>query len=879
MSKDQQQLSDCGCCEGLNTLTPASIENRPGLSAIKYRVGTHRRFKSSMFTRLAAENALYNLTTRSDDDLAIGLLDAWATVADVLTFYQERIANEGFLRTAKERRSILELARSIGYELRPGVAASTFLAFTLEDAPGLIEKTIIEEGTKVQSLPAQQGQMPQIFETIETIEAMQELNELKPRLTCPQIIDERTETIYFEGINTQLKPGDGLLVEKIILNFFTVHIFFKIVSVKTEPALSRTYVDVILIPSESTKTTTATLSIPTKTSVYAFRVKTGLFGHNAPKFKTLPDDLQNKLGDWDADSFKDPETGSPIPPAPIPINMRPLVPPEHVNWSREYYDGPKSDGKLIYLDNTYPKILPDSWVVLLTLEPRRVDDKDITIQYWKAYGIEKTREETLSEFLLSAKVTGLTLKAQNVDEISKMILRKTTCYAQSEVLTLVEQPYEKPIERNTVTLDRKVNGLKKGQLISITGETMDTSGEETGLTKSEIAVVSQIKWIDEFSTQISFVQNLEYRYKRDTVVLNANVAKATHGETKQEILGSGDPSQLQQQIILKQKPLTFISAPTNSGSKSTLEVRVNDILWKEVRFLYNLKADDNTYVVRIENDGQARIIFGDGIRGARPPAGLENITAKYRIGIGTSGILDEGQLSLLMSKPLGVKSVTNPIVTSGAEDSENLENARQNAPLTVLTMERIVSLMDFENFARAFAGIGKAMGIWIWDGEKRRVHLTVASSTGPNHQIEPNSELYQNLVKAIDKAKDPVTYFQLDSFSQLSFNLEAKILVSKDREPERVLVAVKNALNEKFSFESRQFGQPVSLSEVKVIIQHVEGVLAVDVDFLYLSEEEPKLNKLIPSHIARYHNGTILLSELLVLNPAGVTLITEAANT
>jgi predicted phage baseplate assembly protein len=232
-----------------------------------------------------------------------------------------------------------------------------------------------------------------------------------------------------------------------------------------------------------------------------------------------------------------------------------------------------------------------------------------------------------------------------------------------------------------------------------------------------------------------------------------------------------------------------------------------------------------------------------------------------------------------MSKPLGVKSVTNPIVTSGAEDSENLENARQNAPLTVLTMERIVSLMDFENFARAFAGIGKAMGIWIWDGEKRRVHLTVASSTGPNHQIEPNSELYQNLVKAIDKAKDPVTYFQLDSFSQLSFNLEAKILVSKDREPERVLVAVKNALNEKFSFESRQFGQPVSLSEVKVIIQHVEGVLAVDVDFLYLSEEEPKLNKLIPSHIARYHNGTILLSELLVLNPAGVTLITEAANT
>ena len=45
---------------------------------------------------------------------------------DVLTFYQERIANEGYLRTATERRSMLELARAIGYELSPGVAASTY---------------------------------------------------------------------------------------------------------------------------------------------------------------------------------------------------------------------------------------------------------------------------------------------------------------------------------------------------------------------------------------------------------------------------------------------------------------------------------------------------------------------------------------------------------------------------------------------------------------------------------------------------------------------------------------------------------------------------------------------------------------------------------
>src|ERR1043165_4339873 len=131
-------LNDCGCCEGISAETPLSVFNRPGLSAILYRTGTHAQFKDTLIARLSGLNepALRKLTTRDDDDFSIALLDAWATVADVLTFYEERIANEAYLRTATERLSVLELARLINYQLRPGVAASAYLAFTLEDAPG-----------------------------------------------------------------------------------------------------------------------------------------------------------------------------------------------------------------------------------------------------------------------------------------------------------------------------------------------------------------------------------------------------------------------------------------------------------------------------------------------------------------------------------------------------------------------------------------------------------------------------------------------------------------------------------------------------------------------------------------------------------------------
>ncbi len=51
------------------------------------------------------------LRTREDDDFTIGLIDAFACAADVLTFYQERIANESYLRTAIERVSLQEMGK------------------------------------------------------------------------------------------------------------------------------------------------------------------------------------------------------------------------------------------------------------------------------------------------------------------------------------------------------------------------------------------------------------------------------------------------------------------------------------------------------------------------------------------------------------------------------------------------------------------------------------------------------------------------------------------------------------------------------------------------------------------------------------------------
>src|SRR5260221_12932080 len=111
--------------------TAGSTVNRRGLSALSYRVGNYAPFFDTMKGQLS-QSGLTGLRTRAASDPAIALLDAWAIVADVLTFYQERIANEGYLRTAVERRSVLELANLVGSSLRPGVSASANIAYTLD---------------------------------------------------------------------------------------------------------------------------------------------------------------------------------------------------------------------------------------------------------------------------------------------------------------------------------------------------------------------------------------------------------------------------------------------------------------------------------------------------------------------------------------------------------------------------------------------------------------------------------------------------------------------------------------------------------------------------------------------------------------------------
>jgi hypothetical protein len=80
--------------------TPAYTRwNPPGRKELSYRAGTFTTVLSRLVTYLAqrqgSQTQLPQLQLNADpqENWGVGLLQSWAIVIDVLTFYQERIAN------------------------------------------------------------------------------------------------------------------------------------------------------------------------------------------------------------------------------------------------------------------------------------------------------------------------------------------------------------------------------------------------------------------------------------------------------------------------------------------------------------------------------------------------------------------------------------------------------------------------------------------------------------------------------------------------------------------------------------------------------------------------------------------------------------------
>ncbi len=917
-------IDDCGGCAGAERI-PGLRFNAPGLDVIDYRVGRHGEFKAAMLARLSSAGfpALAGLRTRADDDFAIALCDAGAVMFDVLSFYQERIAHEAYLRTSTERRSVLELSRLIGYQPAPGVAASTHLAFALEDAPGMpslaATPVTIPVGTRAQSVPGPEEQ-PQTFETVAPITARVEWNAIPARAYAPQVLKAGGRELIVAGNATQVQVGDVILVvgQDRVDNPASMQwdaLVVREVDIDHDRGFTR-----LAFFDAFGQVTPGPAVIDVR--AYVFRTRTSLFGHNASDVRLMR----------------------------LPGDIGGVTTAGGTDWL-DY----ASQTDQLDLDGSFAKVTADSWVLLAGGSP---GSGSPSLPGERALvRAQSVKQMTRRAFGMSGKITRVDPDiSPNADTFP---LESTYVLAQSEELKLAARPLFHPVYGGTVVLGRRDALLQRGQAIACSGKrqrvrsvasallsfkldaggsvsvkqgdsllvmgapldlptlapldpdaldarltqpkatkamrwplmdragrrgTLDCSDAELVLQSPlrEDPVLSEIVFISTVAnailpalehTTLALASALVNVYHRASFAACANLALATVGESVSEIAGSGDASLASQRFLLKQAPLTYVSAATPNGRSATLDVRIDGQRWTEVPSLFGRAPGEHVYALRHDDEQRTIMQFGDGVEGARLPTGRDNLRFGYRKTLGAGGNVRANQVSTLLSRPAGVRTVTNPIAANGGADRETRDDARHNAPLTVLTLGRAVSLRDYADFARAFAGIAKADAGWMRSGHRRGIFVSIAGPDGA--AVTASSQAHVNLVTALRRYGDSLLPLTVATYLPRTFRVKARVKVDANYLPDETIKRAGAALRDAFSFARRDFGQHVSLDEVMAVLQTVTGVEGVDVDQLHRVDAGP-VPPLVPRLFAlppkEMPDGTLQAAELLTLDPGPLSL-------
>jgi predicted phage baseplate assembly protein len=621
----------------------------------------------------------------------------------------------------------------------------------------------------------------------------------------------------------------------------------------------------------------AKVSPPSPVQVHALRLTSPLFGHAAPK-RLLPN---GRLVEWPVIEYPDEKSKG--------------IPHEHPD--------------IVDLDGSHPEVLPDSnpgglpdsWIVVQTRRTPLTDEGLLIARV-------QTVDASLSraDYGISGSITRITLRPggwihletkdepeptdrdERIEELDEQddfnAIRYTVAYTHSELLPQAEAPILADVQGTAIELGGVQEGLRPGRWLVVTGDRTDVPN--TTVAGGELVMLEQVEQSfdpalpgDRVHSTLHLANGLAFNYARGSARVYGNVIPATAGESHREVLGSGDASRPSQQFTLRHPYLTFVPARNARGTQSTLHILVDDIPWQEAASLAAAGPRDHVFTTHTADDGKTTVAFGDGHHGARLSSGSENVVALYRSASGKAFTAPAGKITLLATKPLGVKEVVNPLDVAPGSSPESRDSGRRNAPLGVALLDRLVSVHDYEEFSLGFGGVGKASATRLWDGRHEIVHVTVAGMD--DSPLPADSQMLQSLVDALQLSGDRSQPVQVAPREFLFLVISANVTLAPGFIWDTVSKAIRQRLADRFGFDARGFGQDVVGSEVISAIQSLAGVASAQLVILDAVPEsitavqlanlatKLRLRPRIRARLARLalERDRILPAQLCVLNP------------
>lgn len=152
-------------------------------------------------------------------------------------------------------------------------------------------------------------------------------------------------------------------------------------------------------------------------------------------------------------------------------------------------------------------------------------------------------------------------------------------------------------------------------------------------------------------------------------------------------------------------------------------------VWTPQRDLLSSRGNDLHFVVEIDNEGIAHLRFGDGKNGRAPEAG-EKFAATYRVGIGAGGNVGADTITQIATSSLTLREVAikarNPLPSTGGTDPEPIEKVKLLAPKAFQgELVRAISADDYARLAERNPRVQRAAAELQWAGTRYEAHVAI----------------------------------------------------------------------------------------------------------------------------------------------------------
>jgi hypothetical protein len=676
-----QNSGETGICPCGQFVNPAVIGNPPGRSAIQYRVGDFVSFRHALLLSRPGEIELVNWHPGAQGDLAVQMVEWWAYLADILTFYNERIANQDYLRTATLPESVQGLIRILGYRPRPGIGATATLAATLTGNKSIT----LPAAYAIQSKPGP-GQQPQIFETGAATPVQQPDAIPAAPMPSPSLLGQDGQSVLVQGVVTTVKPQDELLL-----------------MAKTWPA-SGSYAVAIVASTTAEKDPTGN----TNTRI-TFTAAPALASANAADYRVLRSKQSARVWQYNA------QTGDVIRATQVDLEsiVRTVKPKDPLLF-------------------TLPDASPAKQLVSLTQYSEAVWFANPVPPYdpTKAPPASSPNEIAIpiphSSLTFSPALTGVT---DSVTERQTSLVEfawqdvGTVIATPSTTLTSTQVSLSTPLPSTLVPLSNQEVLISDANGNGVEAEASTTDGSTLGLSN----------FSDPNATLVAPL----------TVLFN--LLAVSRGKTvTNEILGSGDATIASgQEFTLQNSPLTYLMNPngtSGTGYQSTLQVWVDGVQWQEVQSFYDQPSSAHVFVTSEDDQNVTHVQFGDGVDGARLPSGVNNVVASYRYGGGALSPA-AGALSVILQPWPGLKTILNPVAAGGGADPDPPQQIQRYAPQSVTTFGRAISATDYTTIAAQAPGVARARSYFAWNAAQQRQMITIYVGDNQNAVTNANTAL------------------------------------------------------------------------------------------------------------------------------------------